>query len=142
MAGDTSRSLPSCEHLSILFRLSETDVRSQLPCFHGLLHLLDSPMGASPDLLQMAAQAAPQVAQYVVLVKSLHLPLTVVTVPTPFASFAFHPLDGFLQSTPYHVFPFLFPLHDKLHICLFVFVQMWSILASLSSSCASSTKVM
>lgn len=32
-------------------------------------------------------------------------------VPTPFASHAFHPVDGFLQSCPYHIYPFLFPLH-------------------------------
>ena len=32
-------------------------------------------------------------------------------VPTPFASHAFHWLDGFAQSSPYHIFVFLFPLH-------------------------------
>ncbi|KNZ53924.1 C-5 sterol desaturase [Puccinia sorghi] len=32
-------------------------------------------------------------------------------IPTPFASYAFHPLDGFLQSVPYHVFIFIFPFH-------------------------------
>lgn len=35
-------------------------------------------------------------------------------IPTPFASHAFHPLDGFLQSLPYHVYPFIFPLHKVL----------------------------
>eukprot|EP00937_MAST-01D_sp_MAST-1D-sp2_P002949 g2949.t1 len=48
-------------------------------------------------------------------------------VPTPFASHAFHPVDGFLQSTPYHIFVFLFPLHKMLYLTLFVLVNVWTI---------------
>lgn len=53
-----------------------------------------------------------------------------MTVPTPFASHAFHPLDGYFQSIPYHLFPYIFPLHQKLFIGLFVFVNFWSIFVS------------
>lgn len=49
-------------------------------------------------------------------------------VPTPFASHAFHPLDGFAQSMPYHIYPFLFPLHKGLYLGLFMFVNIWSVL--------------
>eukprot|EP00388_Colpodella_angusta_P014636 GDKJ01036556.1.p1 GENE.GDKJ01036556.1~~GDKJ01036556.1.p1 ORF type:complete len:323 (+),score=30.82 GDKJ01036556.1:45-1013(+) len=49
-------------------------------------------------------------------------------VCTPFASHAFHPVDGFSQSFPYHLFPFLFPLHKVLYLCLFCFVNTWSTL--------------
>ena len=48
-------------------------------------------------------------------------------IPTPFASHAFHPMDGFLQSCPYHIYPFLFPLHKALYLCLFVFVNIWTV---------------
>ncbi|XP_061165170.1 lathosterol oxidase-like [Saccostrea echinata] len=48
-------------------------------------------------------------------------------IPTPFASHAFHPLDGFLQSCPYHIYPFLFPLHKVTYLCLFVFVNIWTV---------------
>ncbi|XP_060067837.1 lathosterol oxidase-like [Ylistrum balloti] len=48
-------------------------------------------------------------------------------VPTPFASHAFHPLDGFLQSCPYHIYPFLFPLHKYTYLALFVFVNIWTV---------------
>ena len=48
-------------------------------------------------------------------------------VPTPFASHAFHPIDGFLQSTPYHIFVFLFPLHKVLYLTLFILVNVWTI---------------
>ena len=48
-------------------------------------------------------------------------------VPTPFASHAFHPLDGFLQSVPYHIYPFLFPLHKVIYLVLFVFVNLWTV---------------
>ncbi len=48
-------------------------------------------------------------------------------VPTPFASHAFHPLDGFLQSVPYHIYPFLFPLNKVIYLALFVFVNIWTV---------------
>ncbi|CDR87393.1 probable sterol delta 5,6-desaturase [Sporisorium scitamineum] len=62
------------------------------------------------------------------LYKHVHKPHHKWLVPTPFASHAFHPLDGYAQSLPYHIFPFVFPLHRVLSICLFVFVNLWSIL--------------
>ncbi|CAK9301603.1 unnamed protein product [Gordionus sp. m RMFG-2023] len=48
-------------------------------------------------------------------------------VPTPFASHAFHPLDGFAQSLPYHIYPFLFPLSSHLYLLLFVSVNVWTV---------------
>ncbi|KAI0701308.1 hypothetical protein BC835DRAFT_238160 [Cytidiella melzeri] len=59
--------------------------------------------------------------------KWLHKPHHKWLIPTPFASHAFHPLDGYLQSVPYHLFIFLFPLHQKLYLVLFVCVNFWSI---------------
>lgn len=59
--------------------------------------------------------------------KHVHKPHHKWLVPTPFASHAFHPLDGFLQSCPYHLYPFLFPLHKVLYLCLFVFVNIWTV---------------
>ncbi|EQC27046.1 lathosterol oxidase [Saprolegnia diclina VS20] len=48
-------------------------------------------------------------------------------VPSPFASHAFDPLDGFLQSTPYHIFIFLMPLQKVVYLGLFVLVNFWTI---------------
>jgi lathosterol oxidase len=48
-------------------------------------------------------------------------------VTTPFASHAFHPVDGFLQSTPYHIYVFFFPLNKWLYVFLFIFVNFWTI---------------
>ena len=48
-------------------------------------------------------------------------------VPTPFASHAFHPVDGFLQSFPYHLYPFIFPLNKYVYLVLFVFVNIWTV---------------
>lgn len=62
------------------------------------------------------------------LYKHIHKPHHKWLVPTPFASHAFHPLDGYAQSLPYHIFPFIFPLHRVISIGLFVFVNLWSIL--------------
>lgn len=60
--------------------------------------------------------------------KWLHKPHHKWIIPTPFASHAFHPLDGYLQSVPYHLFIYIFPLHRKLYLGLFVFVNFWAIL--------------
>ncbi|KAF7795949.1 hypothetical protein EIP86_007118 [Pleurotus ostreatoroseus] len=55
--------------------------------------------------------------------KWLHKPHHKWLVPSPFASHAFHPLDGYAQSLPYHIFPFIFPLHQKLFLGLFIFIH-------------------
>ncbi|KAK5928437.1 hypothetical protein CgunFtcFv8_013500 [Champsocephalus gunnari] len=59
--------------------------------------------------------------------KHLHKQHHIFKIPTPFASHAFHPLDGFLQSLPYHIYPFIFPLHKVVYLSLFVFVNIWTI---------------
>lgn len=48
-------------------------------------------------------------------------------VCSPFASHAFHPLDGFLQSVPYHIYVFLFPINKVLYMAMFLFVNMWTV---------------
>ncbi|KAJ5948656.1 hypothetical protein N7454_001963 [Penicillium verhagenii] len=58
----------------------------------------------------------------------LHKPHHKWVVPTPYASYAFHPLDGWAQSLPYHVFPLLFPLQKCAYLGLFVFVTLWTVL--------------
>lgn len=63
-----------------------------------------------------------------VLYKRLHKPHHKWIVSTPFASHAFHPLDGFLQSVPYHLFPFVFPLQKGLYVLLFLFVNVWTVM--------------
>ncbi|KAI0346579.1 hypothetical protein BDW22DRAFT_772788 [Trametopsis cervina] len=59
--------------------------------------------------------------------KWLHKPHHKWLIPTPFASYAFHPLDGYLQSIPYHLFIYVFPLHQKLFLGLFTFINCWTI---------------
>lgn len=58
----------------------------------------------------------------------LHKPHHKWAVPTPFASYAFHPLDGWSQSLPYHIFPMIFPLQKSAYLGLFVFVTIWTVL--------------
>lgn len=62
------------------------------------------------------------------LYRTLHKPHHKWLVSSPFASHAFHPLDGFLQSCPYHIYVFLFPLQKYLYLALFVFVNIWTIM--------------
>ena len=59
--------------------------------------------------------------------KTLHKPHHRWIMPTPYASHAFHPVDGFSQSIPYHVFPFLFPLNKLAYLGLFFFINVWTI---------------
>lgn len=48
-------------------------------------------------------------------------------VPTPFASFAFHPFDAFLQSCPYYLYTMIFPLHKGLFLLFYIFVLIWTV---------------
>ncbi|XP_014661387.1 PREDICTED: lathosterol oxidase-like isoform X2 [Priapulus caudatus] len=60
-------------------------------------------------------------------------------IPSPFASHAFHPIDGFLQSTPYHIYPFLFPLHKATYLLLFIScLQQPTLCSSSVSTCGPS----
>ncbi|KAL5386592.1 hypothetical protein DPSP01_003960 [Paraphaeosphaeria sporulosa] len=59
--------------------------------------------------------------------KYIHKPHHKWIVPTPWAALAFHPLDGFIQSTPYHLFVFICPMQRHLYMVLFVAVQIWTI---------------
>ncbi|RKF77131.1 putative Delta-desaturase [Golovinomyces cichoracearum] len=60
--------------------------------------------------------------------KTLHKPHHKWIMPSPYASVAFHPLDGWAQSVPYHLFPFIFPLQKFVYLALFFFVQIWTIM--------------
>ncbi|KAK4701518.1 Delta7-sterol 5-desaturase, partial [Phenoliferia sp. Uapishka_3] len=59
--------------------------------------------------------------------KKLHKPHHKWIIPTPFASHAFHPVDGYIQSVPYHLICYLIPIHKYMFIGLFSFVNLWSI---------------
>ncbi|KAH9209199.1 hypothetical protein DL95DRAFT_310407 [Leptodontidium sp. 2 PMI_412] len=58
--------------------------------------------------------------------KTFHKPHHKWIIPTPYAAIAFHPVDGWAQSLPYHVFPFIFPLQKIAYLALF-FVQVWTV---------------
>ncbi|CAK7271150.1 c-5 sterol desaturase [Sporothrix epigloea] len=60
--------------------------------------------------------------------KHLHKPHHKWIMPTPYASYAFHPVDGWLQSLPYHIFPIFFPLQKWAYLFLFVFINFWTIM--------------
>ncbi|KAF9974636.1 c-5 sterol desaturase [Actinomortierella ambigua] len=60
--------------------------------------------------------------------KRLHKPHHKWIIPTPFASHAFHPVDGYLQSVPYHLFVFVFPMQKYIYLGMFMFVNLWSVL--------------
>ncbi|RFU25984.1 hypothetical protein B7463_g10345, partial [Scytalidium lignicola] len=61
------------------------------------------------------------------LYKNLHKPHHKWIMPTPYASIAFHPVDGWAQSLPYHIFPFILPLQKWAYLVLFFFVQVWTV---------------
>jgi lathosterol oxidase len=60
--------------------------------------------------------------------KRLHKPHHKWLVTTPYASHAFHPVDGYAQSLPYHIYPFFFPLHKLSYLILFTFVNFWTVM--------------
>lgn len=60
--------------------------------------------------------------------RTLHKPHHKWIMPTPYASHAFHPVDGWAQALPYHIYPLLFPLQKLAYVGLFVFVNFWTIM--------------
>lgn len=60
--------------------------------------------------------------------QALHKPHHKWLVCTPFASHAFHPVDGYGQSISYHIFPIIFPLQKFIYLGLFAFVNFWTIM--------------
>ncbi len=59
--------------------------------------------------------------------KYLHKPHHSFINTTPFAAFAFHPVDGYLQGIAYHVFIFIAPMHGLVHLVSLAVVSMWTI---------------
>jgi Delta7-sterol 5-desaturase len=49
-------------------------------------------------------------------------------MPTPFVSFAFHPLDDFAQSAPYHLYIFLVPMPELAYFALIGLAAVWTLL--------------
>jgi len=45
---------------------------------------------------------------------------------TPWASIAFHPLDGILQASPYVAFLFVVPMHYFTHVIMLFFTGIWA----------------
>jgi len=46
---------------------------------------------------------------------------------TPWSAFSFHPIDGFAQSFPYHMFVFFFPMHSRLYTLTLMIVGLWTV---------------
>ncbi|KAK4524952.1 hypothetical protein GAYE_SCF07G2856 [Galdieria yellowstonensis] len=59
--------------------------------------------------------------------KHLHKPHHSFIDTTPFAAFAFHPIDGFLQGVPYQLYVFCLPIHATLHLISLTVVGVWTI---------------
>ncbi|KAF9579977.1 c-5 sterol desaturase, partial [Lunasporangiospora selenospora] len=60
--------------------------------------------------------------------KRVHKPHHKWIIPTPYASHAFHFLDGYAQSVPYHIFVFFIPMQKYIYLGMFAFVNFWSVL--------------
>lgn len=61
------------------------------------------------------------------LYRHIHKPHHSFVHTSPFAAFAFHPVDGYMQGVSYHIFVFLFPFHAAVHLVSLVVVSMWTI---------------
>jgi len=61
------------------------------------------------------------------LYKYIHKEHHVWKIATPWAACAFHPLDGWAQSVPYLVFPYVFPVQKHQYMIMYAFVKLWSV---------------
>eukprot|EP00062_Callorhinchus_milii_P024678 gi/632984844/ref/XP_007909349.1/ PREDICTED: lathosterol oxidase [Callorhinchus milii] len=99
-------------------------------------HIEDSPFGWFGVILSMVSFLfftdmciywIHRFLHHKLIYKYFHKPHHVWKIASPFASHAFHPVDGFLQSIPYHIYPFLFPLHKVVYLGLYILVNIWTI---------------
>ncbi|KAF9112112.1 c-5 sterol desaturase [Mortierella sp. AM989] len=63
-----------------------------------------------------------------ILYKRLHKPHHKWIIPSPFSSHAFHFMDGYSQSVPYHLFVYLVPMQKWIYLIMFSLVNLWSVL--------------
>ena len=60
------------------------------------------------------------------LYRTLHCEHHYYREPMPPISFAFHPVDSFANSLPYHIFAFLLPLQEWIYLGLIFFAAIWT----------------
>lgn len=58
--------------------------------------------------------------------KYIHLKHHEYRKPTPWVSFAFHPLDSFAQAVPHYICAFILPVHISIYAGFVVFVMLWT----------------
>lgn len=63
-----------------------------------------------------------------VLYRTLHVHHHRFREPTPYTSLAFHPVDSFSQSLPYHIYALFVPMYVWAYLTLFVFALLWSLM--------------
>eukprot|EP00300_Choanocystis_sp_HF-7_P040483 c696_g1_i2.p1 GENE.c696_g1_i2~~c696_g1_i2.p1 ORF type:complete len:307 (+),score=50.42 c696_g1_i2:52-921(+) len=68
-----------------------------------------------------------RILHWSIFYKYIHKPHHRWIVCTPFASHAFHPVDGVAQSLPYHMYAFIFPMHSVLWVVMFTVVNCWTV---------------
>lgn len=68
-----------------------------------------------------------RVLHHPILFRRIHVYHHQFREPTPWAAFAFHPLDAFAQAFPYHVAAFVFPLHFGVYTLAMSLVMVWSV---------------
>lgn len=61
------------------------------------------------------------------LYRHIHKPHHSFVHTSPYAAFAFHPVDGYAQGVSYHIFVFVFPFHATVHLVSLIVVSMWTI---------------
>jgi lathosterol oxidase len=62
------------------------------------------------------------------LFRLLHAPHHRFREPNPLIAYAFHPVDSFTQSLPYHIYVFLVPTCFWVYFPLFIFSSFWTVL--------------
>ena len=62
------------------------------------------------------------------LYKNIHVHHHKFREPTPLSCIAFHPIDSFAQSFPYHLYALLVPINFWLYLAMIVFVTLWSVM--------------
>ena len=94
---------------------------------HGLFYLAVSAIGALL-FAETAIYWLHRMLHVRPLFRHLHAVHHRFREPNPMIAYAFHPVDSFTQSLPYHLYVFIVPTNFWVYFPLFIFSSFWSVM--------------
>lgn len=104
----------------------EYSKKYKAPAQYSYIYLIISPL-LFIALSDCVIHFIPRVLNSRLLYRHIHRPHHSYVHTSPFAKFAFHPVDGYMRGLSCHIFVFLFPLHVAVYLFSLIVVSIRTI---------------